>query len=431
MPPSKIAALPGRFCPLAPLTNNFPFQPSTPDSQDKTSLAWVALMAYIREWFYLAPGAEEAFRICFLAALAQSIPALRPIWVMLIGVSGSGKTSCVAAALEAFPGATMIGDLSVNTLLSNFGRTIEQRRKNSLLHQCGKSALLIAKDFTTLLSKKEDAQLAIFAQFREIYDGYYVSARGVGSPIDWTGKATMIAVCTPAMEDHWGRMRDLGERFITVRWNKGDPFDITAAAIKSERAGAAVATGLKERVRAVLATLQGQIGDASALPSLDAGQCLRCIAMGEITGLLRAPVKRESVGKRRIRNVSPHEAPTRVAMAISSICSLSAMLGGRDYISNADFTLGHRIMLDSIPQRRLDILQHMALHDSTGLGYIHENHNIPRGTLRWNRDELRALGVLQPSQSADTSVMYTEDFKRLLIQAVPPPRGLAASSPHV
>src|SRR5882724_8917303 len=137
-----------------------------------------------------------------------------PVWAFVIGASGSGKTSICINAISQWPKVLIMSDITPKAFLpgGKDGYTV------GILETMGKSGILAFKDFTTILSQRDDDRRVISSQLREIWDGSFSRNSGARRA-DWQGKVTVIAAVTPAIERSWSVGRELGERFMQIRWN--------------------------------------------------------------------------------------------------------------------------------------------------------------------------------------------------------------------
>ena len=151
-----------------------------------------------------------------------------PIWLLLISPSSGGKTELIESfeqvkLRKGDPMVFPISDLTVNTFASG------QRRdgvETSLLHKMKNGAIMTFKDFTSMISKNDDAQKAIMAQLREIYDQNYVKRTGTGEDIVWQGKVGAIAGCTPIIYEANEQFSVMGDRFIMYNMIQPDRMEV-------------------------------------------------------------------------------------------------------------------------------------------------------------------------------------------------------------
>lgn len=93
-----------------------------------------------------------------------------PIWIILIGSSGSGK-SVLIRSLSGIPDSRMIDEITSNTLASAY-KYKGKAAKDLGYYLQNKSTMLLTADLASLTSKNRDEKRAIWAKFRELFDGY-------------------------------------------------------------------------------------------------------------------------------------------------------------------------------------------------------------------------------------------------------------------
>ncbi len=99
-----------------------------------------------KKWLYLDHDAD-ILRILFAIFLANRYDGL-PVWSMLIGKPGCGKSELLGA-LSDVEETVMVSTLTPNALASGY-----KDGENSLLHQLKKSKMLIIKDITQQCGEK-------------------------------------------------------------------------------------------------------------------------------------------------------------------------------------------------------------------------------------------------------------------------------------
>lgn len=143
-----------------------------------------------------------------------------PVWLMLVGGSGIGKTE------RLLPVSVMVSVVMTSTVTGEAALLSATPKKDraytatgGLLRQVGKKGMLVIKDFTSILSMSRDARSQVLAAFREIYDGRWDRPYGAdgGQVLTWIGKCGMLACCTTAIDSAHSVLDKMGTRFIFVR----------------------------------------------------------------------------------------------------------------------------------------------------------------------------------------------------------------------
>jgi hypothetical protein len=358
------------------------------------------LALHIQTYFYHPD--LEALRAVFAAVHAHYADA-DPVWLFVIGPPGSGKTTVAINCISCLPDVTVASDLTPRSFL--VGKP--GGREKSVLNR--PSLILAFKDFTTMISKREEDQREIVATLREVYDGQ-TSRQTAEYKNCWDGKATVIAAVTPAIERAWSIHRDLGERFGQVRWENTRKPTEAARMARAQRGHEKVISGTMRDL--TLALFENAPQQSAELPE-DYGE--RIDSAATLIAKLRCHVIRDSSTNRPIIDVSPPEEPTRLAKSLATISCHHASLFGRSVVEVKDLQVAMRTALDTIPSSRLKVVQNVPGTTFVSTSDLREMSGSHRNTLLWQTDELEALGVLELGQTLDgtRSCRFTEEFADL------------------
>jgi hypothetical protein len=208
-----------------------PVQGSEVSFVPRSSAALGELQGTFRKHLHL----PETTSVDFVAAvmIANRIPNADPVWGMVVGPSGGGKTEAVQSVGD-LPEVHALSSLTSKTLLSG-----KQRKgmPSSLLHRMSnaKESMLVLKDFTTILSMRSEERAEILAQLREVYDGRLARETGMGDRLEWEGHVGFLAGVTPAIDLHHAVIGVLGERFLYLRLPEVDAKQIAGRAVDEDR----------------------------------------------------------------------------------------------------------------------------------------------------------------------------------------------------
>jgi hypothetical protein len=123
-----------------------------------------------RTWLEL--DSNEVLYVVWGAIAGNLLPG-EPAWLLVVDVSGGGKTEVIRACGD-LPHCAHISSLTEPALLS--GTPERDRSADStggVLRVIGDRGVLIAKDFTSVLSMERNQRGTVLAALREIYDGDY------------------------------------------------------------------------------------------------------------------------------------------------------------------------------------------------------------------------------------------------------------------
>lgn len=173
---------------------------------------------------------EGIIRMIVACIIANRIDSLDPVWLMVVAASSSGKSELISYITD-MGFIHPISDLTVNTFASGLSR---KGQETSLLHKIG-NGIMAFKDFTSILSKSNEAQEQILGQLREIFDGSYTKETGNGESIKWRGKIGAIAGCTEMIYRAQDKMSAMGDRFIMYSVKQPDRIEAARRAMENSK----------------------------------------------------------------------------------------------------------------------------------------------------------------------------------------------------
>ena len=363
------------------------------------------LQSFLEHEFYQPD--LEAFRIALATVISHYFLETDPVWLFIVGSSGSAKTALAITALSALPNTHVISDLTSSTFLSGYGSG-----KKGLLHYIGKHGILLWKDFTTLLSKKQETRDEIIAQLREIHDGRMVKFTGSSDMLDWAGKVTCIAATTQTVERAWAMHREMGERWVQVRWRSGDPVLTAEAAHRQAGHKRAIAEKIIQLTREFVD--HGTLNQAALLSQSVINVSSSGLSnLARLVSILRCTVVREKYGK-DIIDIPYPETPTRLMTAMAQVAKCHAILFRRK-VNTDDLKLSRRLALDTIPINRLKIFQSIPDGADISQADLVRLSGLPQPTVHYLSEELEALKVMEQStvKQLETRIRFTDEFAEL------------------
>lgn len=309
-----------------------------------------------------------------------------PVWLLLVGPPGGGKSEMLNA-ISGLPDAHPAGTLTEAALLSGTPkRDRDLEASGGLLRAIGKRGLIVCKDFGSVLSMNRDARAAVLAALREVYDGAWTRHVGTdgGRTLTWQGKVGLIGGCTPTIDRHHAVMGAMGERFTLYRLPTVDP---------NEHARRALLHASHEReMRAELAEAARSVFDSmTSARGLDDHETNKLIALATFVVRARSAVERDGY-TRDIELVPEPEAPTRLVIV------LDRLLAGLDAIG-CDREQALRVVtkaaLDSVPALRLAVLRSLERAPHSDTNTVAEHVRYPAQTTRRTLEDLVAHGLAE------------------------------------
>lgn len=386
------------------------------DREIRAREQWQRLVDFANEWFH-EPD-MEVVETSVSVAMAHYFRQDKPIWLMILGPPGSGKTSIPLTCLEALPYSYSQDDLSSSTFLS--GLALGEKNQFSLLHNIGtpedRSGILLFPDFTTFLSKRAEEKEQVMGQLRRIYDGEFDRTIGNGR-FTWEGKVTIVAAATPQVESAWASQRNLGERFMQVRWPRGNGIEQAKKAIKQVEHETFIRNTLRELTHAFIFPDDRA---PSPLPMFDDYEGVGAVHLAELVARLRVHVARERDHRREILDAPPEaESPTRIIKAMGQLARARATAFSKPKVDIRDFVVSRRVALDSIPPLRRAILDIVA-EGEIGTVDIIRKLGAPRTTVARGCEDLEAIGCLVSWENGiERRWKVSDQFQDLLDRAKP------------
>ena len=315
-----------------------------------------------------------------------------PVWLMLISPPSSGKTIALEP-LDALPNTKLLSKLTEKTLLS--GMPDQNGKPASLLLQLGPKPTLVVKDLGTMLEGNHHGKGELYAQLREVYDGYISAAYGNGRFVEWPGKgkkgkATMIVGMTPSIDMYHVMESHLGERFLRYQYRSSqNPHQLATAAIFNT----GDENALEQELRAAYSQCNRMVTIRLARGGPYAGKKTAdlCVNLAVMTAQSRTSVIRNPYEGHGVVLTPEAEATPRVAKMIWLIAQALCVLRGEDELS--DPSLLTKLAIDCIRNPRRQFFIHMMEANAAGTKMLAtselvEAANITRQTAHKHIEDL-------------------------------------------
>jgi hypothetical protein len=314
------------------------------------------LVSTYKRWFHSTRLGPLRF---ILASVAASNYDEKPIWPMLIGPPGCGKTELLYS-LRRIPKVHQPSTFNPASFISGTPKEkFANGAKGGLLFDIGvgNTGFIVLKDFGNILAMKHDTRAEVMQIIRELYDGSYTRPVGTngGKEIHWHGKVVFISAATNAFDVLQGDLAALGERFIYYRIKNGSD--------EAERQGRGALDnfGRETRMQRELADRVADLFDPfPVLPDLadqfSDEQYERILALAQVAARGRSSVARDR-RYRDICSVDATEAPTRLVKSLAMLFGGMLALGIDEHSAWEDIS---QVALDSLPPIRRMILVTIA-----------------------------------------------------------------------
>lgn len=350
------------------------------NAESVQAIAWNHLKTVSNLWIHEPDF--NALRIILATAKALDLDT-RPVWTMLIGPSGTGKTAYYIQSALGYPVVEVTDQVTVAGIYS----ASKGKQGTGILDRLGRRGLWVFPDFTVILNMREDRRNDLFGIQRRIYDGSYYRDCD-GEKIKWAGRVHSIAASTPAIERYYHVHADLGQRYLQVRIEKAHSCDELVR--KSHRQNAN------------WEQFQGEIKDAAAnylsranghLPTVPFAISRKILDWADFISLCRQPISRNY--RDEITSVAGEEGPSRIEQQMHGLLQADAWLMGQMDVDYHQTPLIERLAFDCLPRDRRAVLVNFRTDDALPgsdvqiLSGISHPYAFARAV-----DELVAIGVL-------------------------------------
>lgn len=348
---------------------------------------------------YYIEGSVTYIR-ALIAISASAYTAGDPIWLMLIGGAGSGKSEAINI-LGDIKYCHQISMLTPNTLLSG-AKKGKEGKDPSLLTRLGRNGVILMKDFTTIISMRDDNRRDILAQIREVYDGELTKETGTGLSLSWRGKLNFIAGSTSSYYEKQKEIDSMGPRFIMYELdelsNDGRKEFLYFAKnnmndIKAKRGE--LQDLARETVEEILENLPDE------LPMINKRINQNLVDLAEFVSRARTPVSRDFHGN--ITVVHFKELPARIYSQVYRLGQMFmaiAQMNGREEMDKAEEYLLYKFLLNSIPRQKRDVLYTLFRYKEATTKSVAHLLNIETESIKLWLSDLNAHGICERTSTS-------------------------------
>jgi hypothetical protein len=336
---------------------------------------------------------ENEVLILIAAAIASQFPG-DPVWMFLVGASGSAKTE-ILRSLSASDRIYTLDDVTEKAFISGFGKNEGQY---DLLPQLD-GKLLVIKDFSPLLQTSTQKEKdRVFSILRSAYDGYYESRTGtMKKKRSYQARFGLLAGVTQVI-DYYSKVHALlGERFIKLR-TRYDRHDAVKAAFQHSGREARMREEISEVVRIALDYYSSLIVHKPALSSATAH---KIEYLADCLAVLRSPIPRDY--RREVSYLLDAEVATRVGKQLLRLAECLSRMKSWDYKHLV------RVAEDSIFPERLKLMRYLLKVDEATLTEISQEIKLPRHLVRITAEDLWLLDTCERRVENDTYYYKIKD----------------------
>jgi hypothetical protein len=343
------------------------------------------LITQLRTWQHLP---DPAHVIAALATAATRNIEGEPCWLLMVAPPSSGKTE-TARLLDDITDARLNEVTAAGLLGWSRGKTV---KPSGILTRVGEQALVTFGDLSSLLATSDrGGRDQVFGLLRRIYDGHVT--RDIAPPgktdsderLSWSGRLTVVACVTGAIDRYAAHADQLGPRWMQVRIAERATHEKRQAAKLARRGDLAAH---RKSAREAVAELLAQMGKLPELPD-DIADEIEDAAL--VTAWGRGAVPRNGYGRREIEGVPVVEEPMRLVQQLDALARGVLALGLPDEAVSA---ITRRVALDSMPETRRAVLRVLSTGEVLNTSACARQAHLHRHVARMTLEDLAAIGVV-------------------------------------
>lgn len=277
--------------------------------------------------YSLAQGFQEYIHIPDTMALYAAMGAMAgnmltgtPVWMMIAGDSGGGKTMILKSFLK-LPKVRSVSSIKGEAALLS-GVSEKDKAKDAtggLLRELGDNGCMAFMDFTSVLSKGKDAVSELLGVLRELFDGTWsrdIGGEG-GRSLSHTGRVCLIAGVTHAIDRHADVNGEMGQRCLYFRLPKTSGYQESISAVNNIEP-----TGTTEALQDIVVSMFSACGLSFDKPTqrrrLDMRESDRVVSMAQLGVKLRNSVPRDWK-TREVIDIPSSEVATRMSQQLAQL----------------------------------------------------------------------------------------------------------------
>lgn len=313
-----------------------------------------------------------------------------PLWLFLVGQSGSGKSELIMA-FDEVQNTTAISTLTTKTLIS--GANFAGGGDPSLIPRLD-GRILCIKDLTTLLDMNPQEQKIIWGQLRDAYDGKAAKPFGNGTFRIYESRFGMLVGVTPTIEIHLEGQSALGERFL--KWDL-PPLRGLMAEEATIRKAMMNTTKEKQMKRELSEAAQAMLNyDFSEVPVIPTEISDKILYISQVAGRLRGTVNRDKYS-REVTHTPFQEVATRISKQLLKYITSVAMFRRLDKVTMNEFNVIKHIVLSTANSKMLHTVK--SIYNKKDKIWtrdaLNKHISISGTTVERVAEDLRMLKILQ------------------------------------
>ncbi len=282
-----------------------------------------------------------------------------PCWLFIVASPGASKTE-ILSSFDDCETVYTTSSLTPHALIS--GAITKNGMDPSMIPKLdGKT--LIVKDWTTIISKRENERDEIFGIFRDAYDGKCGKDFGIGIQRYYESHFSILAGVTPAVYELSASHSGLGERFLKYFIGSNlDHGENEEETIRKAMRNVNTETNMRKHLAFVVRsfvelTVEKMRDKNFKLPKVPKRIEDEVIALAQFGSRMRASVGRDKYSPDMVTGRPFAEIGTRLSKQLIKLMLAMAIENGRGEVTEEELAIIRKMVLDTIPQRTEDIIR--------------------------------------------------------------------------
>lgn len=292
-----------------------------------------------------------------MGAMAGNMLTGTPVWLMLIGSSGCGKTMLLKSLLK-LPKVEPVSSIKGEAALLSGTKKKEMAADatGGLLRVIGDNGCLAFMDFTSVLSKSREAVNELLGVLRELFDRTWsrdIGGEG-GRKLSHNGRVCLIAGVTPAVDRAADVNKEMGERCLYFRYPYTTGYQEGMTAVQ-ETEPDAEEQARQEAVVQMFEALSLSFIVPTRRRKLEVWEANRIVTLAQLGARCRSLVPRDNY-THMVNDVTSPEVSTRMAKELAQLYAGMEAVGNTSAerwaalkkVTMDSMSLARRLVLDKV-----------------------------------------------------------------------------------
>lgn len=387
-------------------------KPSVPNTWEGKTATLEDVKRVFKKWLFL--DNTDALEIMLSVIVSNYIEG-DPIWMFLVSPPGGAKTELLTSlgnCEQVYP----VSSITSHSLISGASWATGDP---SLIPKLN-GRILVIKDFTSILSKRDQEKDEIFGILRDAYDGKCVKVFGNGTTRAYESRFSIMAAVTPYIYELSSQHASLGERFL--KFTAGDNLfhlsedEIIRRSIQNVNKETSMREDLANVVTSALKRVMPK-----ELPTMDPEMLTKIVALARFGARLRGIVARDHYHSEMITGRPSAEIGSRLGKQLSKLAMSIAIVNGHTSVGEGEYRLVRKTVLDTIPQRTEDMVRKLwektpTLDDSLKTKEISYLTRYPLATVSRILADLNILDIVTKAGKSNAYQWTLSAYIRAAIQ---------------